>query len=159
MIKIWHVAFNPVVDYFQQRHLRVLLPGLPIHLWNEPALMAIGNSLGTFISMDSVNLNYANIKVARVLVEMDIHHGLPEVLEIDWRGQLISQRLDFLGIPFRCSYCRRTGHLRRDCSKFPPPEAILDPAKESTFNGYISSPNHPADVPLYKVMTLLRRMI
>jgi hypothetical protein len=40
--------------------------------------------------------------------------------------------------------------LRRDCSKFPPPEAILDPAKEANFNGYISSSNHPADVPFYQ---------
>jgi hypothetical protein len=62
---------------------------------------------------------------------------------------MISQKLDYLGIPFRCSICRRTGHLRRDCSKFPPPEALLDPAEEANFNGYISSPNLPVDDPSF----------
>jgi hypothetical protein len=74
-------------------------------------------------------------------VELDIQAGLPDILEIDWHNQLISQRLDFMGIPFRCSLCRRTGHLRRDCHKFPPPDFALDLAEEENFDGYISSPN------------------
>jgi hypothetical protein len=49
-------------------------------------------------------------------VEIDIHLGLLESLEIYWRGHTVTQRLDYLGIPFRCSICRRTGHLRRDCT-------------------------------------------
>jgi hypothetical protein len=47
---------------------------------------------------------------------MDLHGGLPEVLDIEWRGHHLSQRLDYLGVPFRCSRCRCTGHLRRDCT-------------------------------------------
>jgi hypothetical protein len=53
--------------------------------------------------------------MGKVLVEIDIHSGLLESLEIEWRGHTVTQRLDYLGIPFRCSTCRRTGHLRRDC--------------------------------------------
>jgi hypothetical protein len=53
--------------------------------------------------------------MGKLLVEIDIHSGLLESLEIDWRGHTMSQRLDYLGISFRCSFCRRTGHLRRDC--------------------------------------------
>jgi hypothetical protein len=29
--------------------------------------------------------------MAKVLVEIDIHAGLPEILEIEWRGLLIAQ--------------------------------------------------------------------
>jgi hypothetical protein len=36
-------------------------------------------------------------------------------MEIDWRGRRIVQRLDYLRIPFRCSYCHETGHLRKTC--------------------------------------------
>jgi hypothetical protein len=57
-------------------------------------------------------------KLARVLVEVDIHNGLLETLEIQWRDQVIVQNLDYLGIPFRCSLCRRTGHLRSSCQGF-----------------------------------------
>jgi len=46
MLKRWRLDFNPDTDYFTHRHLWVLLPGLPLHLWNEGALRAIGNSLG-----------------------------------------------------------------------------------------------------------------
>jgi hypothetical protein len=52
MLKRWWVAFDPTTDYFPQRHLWVLLPGLPIHLWNEGTLKAINDSLGTFITVD-----------------------------------------------------------------------------------------------------------
>jgi hypothetical protein len=45
MLKRWRVSFDPTTQYFQLRHLWVLLPGLPLQLWNEGAMKAIGNSL------------------------------------------------------------------------------------------------------------------
>jgi hypothetical protein len=48
-------------------------------------------------------------------VEIDIHAGLPEAVELEWRGLIQTQTLDFLGVPFRCTRCRQTGHLHRDC--------------------------------------------
>jgi hypothetical protein len=53
----------------------------------------------------------------KVLVSMDIHSGLPEVLEIEWQEEVF-RNLDYLGLPFRCTFCRSTGHLRRDCQGF-----------------------------------------
>jgi hypothetical protein len=79
--------------------------------------------------------------MAKVLVEIDIQAGLPEILEIEWRGILIAQRLDYLGIPFRCSYCHRTGHLRRDCSQFPPTVTEMDPSEEIGFDSYVTQPD------------------
>jgi hypothetical protein len=38
MLKRWQVAFDPVSEYFSLINLWVLLPGLPLHLWNEGAL-------------------------------------------------------------------------------------------------------------------------
>jgi hypothetical protein len=90
-----------------------LLPGLPLHFWNVAALEAIGNSLGNFISVYASTLSAPSRKLGRILVEMDVHSGLSKLLEIDWRGRRYIQRLDYLGIPFRCSICHRTGHLQR----------------------------------------------
>jgi hypothetical protein len=38
----------------------------------------------------------------------------------------ITQRLDYMGIPFRCSWCRGTGHLRRDFIGKVPEEKLED---------------------------------
>jgi hypothetical protein len=54
MLKRWLVAFDPASDYFQQCHLWVLLPGLPIQLWNEGSLKEIDDSLGMFIISGSI---------------------------------------------------------------------------------------------------------
>jgi hypothetical protein len=115
MLKRWRVAFDPTTDYFQRRHLWVLLPALPLHLWNEGALKAIGNALGHCITLDFSSLAAPARKMGRIMVEIDIHEGLPEVLDIEWRGHHIKQRLDYQGISFRCNWCHCTGHLRRDC--------------------------------------------
>jgi hypothetical protein len=118
MLKRRRVAFNLVTEYFSFRHFCVLLSGLPLYLWNEGVLAAIGDSLGKFIMIDKENLSAATRKVGRVLVEMDMHLGLSKTLEIDWRGKSLLQRLDYLGIVFRGIYCRSTSHLRRDCKGF-----------------------------------------
>jgi hypothetical protein len=52
MLKWWRISFDPAQDYFQFRHLWVLLPGLPLNFWSVKALTTIGNTLGHFISVD-----------------------------------------------------------------------------------------------------------
>jgi hypothetical protein len=34
MIKMWRLSFNPETEYFSFRHMWVLLPSLPLQLWN-----------------------------------------------------------------------------------------------------------------------------
>ena len=50
------------------------------------------------------------------MVEFDISRGLPANVEILCKERLFVHKLDYQGIPFRCSICRDTGHLRRQCS-------------------------------------------
>jgi hypothetical protein len=56
--------------------------------------------------------------MGKILVAVDIHSGLLESIDIQWRGHTICQKLDYLGLPFRCTFCRKTGHLRNDCQGF-----------------------------------------
>jgi hypothetical protein len=136
MLKRWRLAFSPDKDYFLLRHLWVLLPGLPLHLWNEEAFRAIGDSLGKFVALDSKTLSSHSRKVGKVMVEMDTSTGLPESLEILWRGRRLLQPLDYLGIPFRCNLCRATGHLRRSC----PGKIPLDQSEEEDL--HLSPPEY-----------------
>jgi hypothetical protein len=116
MLKRWRTGFDPYKDYFSYRHVWVLLPGLSLNLWNKPALSAIGNLLGRFLKLDEVGLRSEDKRMARILVELDLHAGLMDSIEIEWRGQVVIQKLDYQGLPFWCLNCRRTGHLRKDCT-------------------------------------------
>jgi len=75
--------------------------------------------LGIFITVDNDSLKSSSRKVARILTEMDIHGGFSEVIDIEWRGRHLRQNLDYLGLLFRCSSCRGTGHLRWECKGAP----------------------------------------
>ena len=91
------------------------MPRLPFPLWNRALLEGIGNMIGCFVAVDEDFMNTYDKRIARVLVELDITKGLSADIEILSHERLFSQRLDYQGIPFHCSYCRETGHLRRGC--------------------------------------------
>jgi hypothetical protein len=57
---------------------------LPLHLWDAKDLEAIGNSLGRFIIIDKEAITEPVKKVAKVLVELDIHEGLLESIDVEW---------------------------------------------------------------------------
>ena len=46
---------------------------------------------------------------------MDISRGLPVKVDILCNECLLVQRLNYLHVPFRCSYCHVVGHLRSAC--------------------------------------------
>jgi hypothetical protein len=80
------------------------------------ALEAVGNSIDRFLCIDKVTLKSDDKRMENILVEVDVHAGLMEVLEIEWWGLVFMQHLDYLGIPFHCTLCRQTGHLRKECN-------------------------------------------
>ena len=86
--------------------------GLPFPLWNRSLLEGIGNTIGRFVVVEDDFMNVYDKRIAQILVEMDITKGLPAEVEILCRDHLFAQRLDYLGIPFRCNICRYIGHLR-----------------------------------------------
>jgi hypothetical protein len=100
MLKWWRITFDPSKDYFQLRHLWVLLPGLPLQWWNKWALVEIANRLMWFLSMDEESILASEKHLCRVPMEIDIHASLLEEIELEWRGMPRVQRLDFLGIHF-----------------------------------------------------------
>lgn len=115
MVKRWYIGFNPDKDFFQKRHIWVLLPRLPLQLWDREAFVAIGNELGHFLFVEENLIKQEDKRMGKLLVEIDVSNGLLETLDIDWRGNFFHQKLGNLGIPFQCSLCYRTRHLRRDC--------------------------------------------
>jgi hypothetical protein len=89
---------------------------MSVGLWSLEAFKEIGNALGKFLYTDPKVLSGSDRRVGKLLVEVDLFGGLPDEIDIGWRGVMIQQRLDFLGVPFRCTNCKEIGHLRAQCS-------------------------------------------
>jgi hypothetical protein len=77
--------------------------------------LAIGNVLGRFIKIDEDTLHSRDRRMEKILVEVDIHGGCWKLWILSGATWFFAQRLDYLGISFRCSRCRQTDHLRKDC--------------------------------------------
>ena len=87
----------------KEAHLWALLLGLPFPVWNRSLLEGIGNTIGRFVAVEEDFMNTYDKRMAQILVELDITKGLPAEVEILCHERLFTQRLDYLGIPFRCS--------------------------------------------------------
>jgi hypothetical protein len=109
------VGFNPKKEIIRYRHLWVLLPGCPLALWSLDVFKLIGNTLGKFLQVDLKQFGVFDRRMGKLMVEVDTFAGLPEEIEINWQGTKIQQRLDYAGVPFRCSCCKKTRHLRFQC--------------------------------------------
>ena len=108
----WHPRFDPLKEKIVKRHLWVLLPHLPFPLWNKNVLEGIANTIGRFVAVETDFLLVFDKRVAKVLVEMDVSSGLPADVEVLCGERLFIQKLDYLRVPFRCSLCHETRHLR-----------------------------------------------
>ena len=60
----------------------------------------IGNDLGRFLHLDLSLLEGEDKRVGKILVKINIYKGLLFELEVDWRGNIFIQPLDYWGIPF-----------------------------------------------------------
>jgi hypothetical protein len=107
MIKRWTHLFNPEKEHFRFRHLWVLMSGCPLDFWNLEAFKAMGDALGKFLHVDVTLLSGQDRRIGKIMVEIDLQKGLPEFLEIEWRGIVHIQKLDYWGIPFHVWFARR----------------------------------------------------
>lgn len=79
-------------------------------------LRAIGNSIGKFICLDERSCKIIVTTVARVCVEVYLTEGLPDNIVIEAGKWCYNNILDYVNIPFRCSFCHSYGHLY-NCAK------------------------------------------
>jgi len=112
----WYIGFDPLKNTPSNSMIWVKLPNLPLELWSEETLAKIGDSIGKFVYVDPWCRGVKDKRITWILIEKQYKGGHPEQLEICWGGSNIHQRLDFWGIPFRCSGCHKTGHLIKNCN-------------------------------------------
>lgn len=82
----WHIGFDPHHERIVKRHLWVVFPDFPIHLWSREVFIGLANHLGTFIHMENSMLWGYDKQKALVLVELDVSRGLFLEVEVHWKG-------------------------------------------------------------------------
>ena len=136
ILKKWHLNFDLDTECILMKNIWILLPNFPLALWNRRAFEAVGNTLGKFLFVDEETLMGCDKRVGKLLVHIDISHGLLEEFEIEWQGRSIIQTLDFWKIPFWYLNCKKVGHLKDSC----PFGISLDVEEGSEDDSKVSSP-------------------
>lgn len=96
----------------------ILLPGLPIDLWNSKVLDKICSRVGVPLCTDRMTGLKERISYARVLVEVDIATELVAEVPIRLPGGIVRmQDIIYESLPKFCSHCRIMGHVLANCRK------------------------------------------
>lgn len=111
----WTPNFDLEMDVPNTVQVWVRLPHLPLHLWGEESVNAIGNAVGKYIDRCEQKDNIH--ACARICVEVDLLKGLPEAIKIKVDQWTHIQKLDYEKIPFKCKVCHEYGHFANSCLK------------------------------------------
>ena len=84
------------------------LPSLPMEFWSVQAIIVNGDLLGKIILVDDCLMS-DHRSVARVLIDLDVHGGLYESLDLVIGDNVYSHLLDYQHMPFRCTRCHVYG--------------------------------------------------
>ncbi|KAL1531388.1 peroxidase [Salvia divinorum] len=91
---------------------------LPVHLFEESALIAIGNLLGHAVQVDRATISRSRVSFARICVEVDISQHIPEEISLDIAGKRVTLKVKWDKIPLYCGECRHVGHNADNCYAF-----------------------------------------
>lgn len=83
LAKPWHEVFDLASEYFSHMPLWVRFLNLPLHLWLDSVLEAVGDAIGDFQMVDSKSSDIFHTTYARILVVVDILKGLSEKIKLE----------------------------------------------------------------------------
>lgn len=113
----WYIRFNPLKEMPKNKLIWVELPSLSIELWTQQVFIDIGNAIGKFLYVETQCLGGRDKITALILIKKEFMGGLPDYIELLFEGTHLVQRLDFLGVPFRCLIFQHTRHLMAQCPR------------------------------------------
>lgn len=89
----------------------VRFPSLPIDLWTDKQLAALGSQLGVPIMTDRLTVSKRVWYYARILVDVDLSGKLFDTIEIHVsNGEVLHQKVVYERMPQFCCTCMQIGH-------------------------------------------------
>ena len=114
----WFRDFDPSTAVITKTPIWVRLPNLPVHLWHVSVFLAIAETLGRYLFVDSSQNENGLYTYGRFCAEIDISRGLPDQINLKYGDFHWTQTLDYENTAFRCRHCHQTGHLQSSCPQY-----------------------------------------
>ncbi|XP_019261248.1 PREDICTED: uncharacterized protein LOC109239178 [Nicotiana attenuata] len=115
VLRIWEIDFTFNKDVLSTIPVWVRFPGLPVGFWSTEALSKMASAIGKPLYTDRFTAHYEKISYARVLVEVDVAHMLPDQIEVETPYGQMTQDIEYDWKPSFCNECLRFGHDSMDC--------------------------------------------
>lgn len=143
---VWHIGQHPMrvfkwtpdFDTFFESPIAAVwckVIGLPIHLYDQSALIAIGKLLGKPIQVDLATFTQNRLTFARICIEIDISTPPPEEINLNILGKDNRYKVVWDRIPLFCVECKHVGHVKEACLTLEKKEGqhTKDPNRPSHF--------------------------
>jgi len=111
----WFLDFDPSTAVITKIPIWVMLPNLPAHLWHVSVFLAIAETLGSYLAVDSSRRENGLYTNGRICAEIDISRGLADHINLKYGDFHWTQTLDYENTAFRCRHCHQTRHLQSSC--------------------------------------------
>ncbi|OIT19716.1 hypothetical protein A4A49_59088, partial [Nicotiana attenuata] len=117
ILKNWSLdfVFNP--ECLNVIPIWVRFPNLPVGFWSTEALRKMASGIGKPMHTDLYTAEMDRISYARVLVEADISHPLPNDILLRTPVGVIHQSIEYEWQPKFCMDCIKVGHTTDECRK------------------------------------------
>ncbi|XP_026459464.1 uncharacterized protein LOC113360136 [Papaver somniferum] len=111
----WFPSFDPTKQKTSHATVWAKFPGLPVELWTEESLLAIAQTLGTPIVVDSKTLNHDYGYFASVLIDINFVESVATEIILTSGGRKFPQVVENPKKPSYCKHCSIIGHAYEDC--------------------------------------------
>ncbi|XP_060216463.1 uncharacterized protein LOC132643943 [Lycium barbarum] len=115
VLQNWDINFEFGPDCIITIPLWVTFPGLPIGYWSPYTLSKVASAVGRPLYTDKFTAAMNRISYPRVLVETDVAHPLPNIIELLTPTGPFQQQVDYDWKPKYCSECLKFGPVATDC--------------------------------------------
>ncbi|KAM3319723.1 hypothetical protein P3S67_006923 [Capsicum chacoense] len=117
ILRNWEIDFEFNPECLNKLFLWIKFHSLPLGYWSAEALSKLASVVGKPMYTDKYTAAMERISYARVLVETDISHPLPNRVEISTPSGIIHQNLTYDSVPKFCVDCNLFGHNSDECQK------------------------------------------
>lgn len=113
----WTPTFDLIMASISMALVWVRLLKLPLHFWNIPSLLSIGDVLGNFYCCCPNVDKFYKTTYAWICVDLECNKSFPMEINLMTPTYVLVQNIDYENVSFRCGACYEMGHVIKNFPK------------------------------------------